>query len=396
MSIDLWILAALQIATAYAPTFHAFIGVRTLFGIAMGGIWGLSAAIALENMPVEARGLFSGILQNGYAMGYVLAAMVNIVGVPATSQGYKMIFFVGAGFTAMIATTIMFIPESIIFAENTRLDENGVEIEDERTAAQGVNPRKRISLFLRDANLAIRQYWPIFLYCVLFTSSYNWMTHSIQDIYPSYLKIQKGFTSRQASLATIVGQCGAIIGGPTAGYYSQFFGRRLTSIVCVLIAWVFIPLYTLPSSFNALVCGTFFLQSAVNAAWGIMPVMLNEYSPPQFRGVFPGLAYQLGSTFSAPAAQAQTAAASAWIVHGLPNYSQVMTIFMCCIFALVIIVTACGSERLGSHFEVIKRAGHIENIIRGELELTGENGFEDKGGKVAREASTHIEKLPEV
>jgi len=107
------------------------------------------------------------------------------------------------------------------------------------------------------------------------------------------------------------------------------------------------------------VCETFFLQATVNAAWGIMPVMLNEYSPPQFRGVFPGLAYQFGSTFNTPAAQAQTAAASAWIVNGLPNYSQVMTIFMCVIFAIVIIVTACSSKRLGSHFEVIKRVRHI-------------------------------------
>jgi len=140
-----------------------------------------------------------------------------------------------ARFTAPIGAVIMFIPESVIFA-STSLDENGLEIEDERATARGVNPRKRISPFLHDASLAARQYWPMFLYCVLFTSAYNWMTHSIQNIYPSYLKIQKGFTSREASLATIVGRCGAIIGGPTAGYYSQFLGRRLTSIVYVLIA----------------------------------------------------------------------------------------------------------------------------------------------------------------
>lgn len=107
----------------------------------------------------------------------------------------------------------------------------------------------------------------------------------------------------------------------------------------------------------------------MNAAWGIMPVLLNEYSPPQFRGVFPGTVYQLGNLFSAPAAQAQTASASAWIVDGKPNYSQVMTIFMCVIFGAVVVITACGPEKLGSHFEVIKRAGDVENIVRAQLEL---------------------------
>lgn len=378
MCVNLWILAALQVGTAYASSFKGFIGVRACFGIAMGGIYGPAAALALENMPAEPRGLFSGLFQNGYGIGYILAAMVDIVAVPATSQGYKMIFFVGAGWTALVAIVVMCIPESVIFTRDKD------EPETERDIPNGVNPGKRISLFWRDASLAARQYWKMFLYCVLFTSAYNWMSHAVQDIFPSYVKVQKGFTARQASLATITGQCGAVIGGTTAGYYSQFFGRRLTSITCVVIAWLFIPLFTLPSGFSPIVAGTFFLQMAVNGAWGIMPVLLNEWSPPQFRGVFPGTVYQLGNVFSAPAAQAQTASASAWIKDGKPNYNQVMTIFMCVIFAVVVVVAACGPEKVGSHFEVIKRAGDAENIIRGQLELglhpDGlEYGIKDKG-----------------
>ncbi|KAF8189587.1 major facilitator superfamily domain-containing protein [Mycena galopus ATCC 62051] len=357
MAANMWILAALQVATAYAGSFRGFIGVRAVFGIAMGGVWGLSAAMALENMPVEARGIFGGLLQNGYGIGYILAAMVNIVAVPATDQGYKMIFFVGASYTALIAVIVMCIPESAIFIQATN------KPKDTRSAA------KRVSLFWHDARLASRQYWKMFLYSVLFCSAYNWMSHATQDIYPSYVKVQKGFTSKQASLATITGQCGAVIGGTTAGYYSQFFGRRLTSIACVIIAFLFIPLFTLPNDFSAIVAGTFFLQMMVNAAWGIMPAILNEWSPPQFRGAFPGTVYQLGNVFSAPAAESQTAAASAWIRDEKPNYNQVMTIFMCVIFSVVIIVCACGPEMVGSHFEVIKRAGHEENIVRGEKEL---------------------------
>lgn len=389
MVVDLWILAVLQVGTAYAGSFKGFIGVRACFGIAMGGIYGPAAAMALENMPVEPRGLFSGLFQNGYGMGYILAAMVDIVAVPATSQGYKMIFFVGAGWTTLVAFIVMCIPESAIFARDKD------EPEDARAIPNGRNPGKRISLFWRDASLASRRYWKMFLYCVLFTAVYNWMSHAVQDIYPSYVKVQKGFTSRQASLATITGQCGAVIGGTTAGYYSQFFGRRLTSITCVVIAWLFIPLYTLPSGFSPIVAGTFFLQMLVNGAWGIMPVMLNEWSPPQFRGVFSGTVYQLGNVFAAPAAQAQTAAASAWIKNGKPNYSQVMTIFMCVIFALACIVCACGPEKVGSHFEVIKRAGDPENIIRAQLELgiqPDELGFDKEKGVVQRQEIVGTEK----
>lgn len=115
--------------------------------------------------------------------------------------------------------------------------------------------------------------------------------------------------------------------------------------------------------------GTFFLLTFVNASWGIMPIILNEYSPPQFRAVFPGTVYQLGNLVSAPAAQSQTAAASRWIRNGKPNYSQVMPIFMCVVFFLAIVVCALGPEKRGSHFEVIKRAGAMENILRKEKQL---------------------------
>jgi len=114
------------------------------------------------------------------------------------------------------------------------------------------------------------------------------------DIYPSYLKVQKGFSSDQASVATIVGQCGAIVGGAICGYYSQFFGRRLTAVVACCFGACMIPFWTVPNTWSPIVAGTFLIQAAVNGAWGIMPILLNEYAPPQFRGVFPGTVCQLG------------------------------------------------------------------------------------------------------
>ncbi|KAI9875269.1 MAG: hypothetical protein M1830_008694 [Pleopsidium flavum] len=349
----------LQVATAYAPTYGAFIGVRALFGIFMGGIWGLAAAISLENMPVEARGLFSGLLQQGYALGYLIAAAINLGAVSKTSVGHGIIFFVGAGFTALVAIAALFIPESPIYSDR-----------EQRASAKA-----RYSFFWKDLKLAARMYWRMFLYCILLCMAFNWMSHGAQDVYPNYLKVQKGLPNTKASIATMIGQCGAVVGGCICGYYSQFLGRRLTVVLACCFGLAMIPLWTIPSSFGALAAGEFFLQSAQNGAWGVMPILLNEYAPPQFRGVFPGTVYQLGNMLSAPAAEIQTVSASAWIVKGKPNYSQVMTIVMCIVFTASGLITACGQERLGSHFELVKRAGAEENI---ENEIKELRGVEDE------------------
>ncbi|KAJ5981882.1 hypothetical protein N7499_009061 [Penicillium canescens] len=354
LSADLWILAGLQVATAYVTEFSSFIAIRAIFGVAMGGIWGLSAAMSMENMPVEARGLFSGLLQQGYALGYLIAAVVNITAVRYTSEGYKAIFHVGAGFTGLVALIVMFIPESPIF------------VNDDGENAGQMPLRHKVAGVWRDLKLASRLYWKIFLYCIALCMGFNWMSHGSQDIYPSYLKVQKGFSSDQASVATIIGQCGAIVGGAICGYYSQFFGRRLTVVVACCFGACIIPLWTIPNTWSPIVAGTFLIQAAVNGAWGIMPIFLNEYSPPQFRGVFPGTVYQIGNMLSSPAAQISTVAASNWIRDTpsgpKPNYSQVMTITMCIVFTACAIIMACGQERLGSRFEVVTRAGAAQKI----------------------------------
>lgn len=182
--INLWILAVLQVGTAFAENYAAFVAVRSLFGIAMGGVWGLAAALAMENMPIDARGLFSGILQQGYSIGYLLAAVINITAVPRSSEGYKAIFHVGAGFSALVGTIQIFIPESKIFAKKE--DNSGVRQQSQST---------RIQLFLKDMRLVARQYWKMFLYCILLCTAFNWMSHGAQDMYSTYMKLGKGFSN---------------------------------------------------------------------------------------------------------------------------------------------------------------------------------------------------------
>lgn len=153
--IDLIVLCGLQIATAYAPTFGAFIGVRALFGIFMGGIWGLAAAMSLENMPVDARGLFSGILQQGYSLGYLIAAGINLRAGQSTTLGYRLVFIVGAGLTGAVAIMTLLVPESSQY----------------RGKGPGRSPiGSRVYSFATDMKLAARQYWRMFLYCELVVS----------------------------------------------------------------------------------------------------------------------------------------------------------------------------------------------------------------------------------
>lgn len=194
MIVNLWVLAILQVGTAFADTYAAFIAVRALFGVAMGGIWGLAAAIALENMPTDARGLFSGILQQGYSVGYLLAAVVNIAVVPHNAEGFKAIFHVGAGFSALVAIIQIFVPESKIFRrskEEESNDNNGGEEGHEQRKSQ----RRRVALFVKDLGLVGRQYWRMFLYCVLLSTAFNWMSHGAQDMYSTYMKLSKGFSN---------------------------------------------------------------------------------------------------------------------------------------------------------------------------------------------------------
>ena len=163
LACDLFILAILQVGTAYAGSFGAFIAVRAVFGIAMGGVWGLAAAISLENIHVDARGLFSGILQQGYSIGYLLAAVINLTAVRYSGEGWKAIFHVGAGFTGLMAIIVVLMPESAVY------NEEDYKSWTERAKAVGV-----------DLRLAAKQYWRRFLYCIILSMGFNWMSHGSQ------------------------------------------------------------------------------------------------------------------------------------------------------------------------------------------------------------------------
>ncbi|CAD6584508.1 MAG: hypothetical protein TREMPRED_003853 [Tremellales sp. Tagirdzhanova-0007] len=303
---NLILICIFELGSGFCNTYRQFLAVRSLFGIAMGGIWGQAAATALENVPVAARGLCSGILQQGYAFGYLLAAVINLTVVAESKYTWRSLYFIGAGFSLAAAMVRACLPES-------RQD-------------------------------------PVYM-----GGLYDdW----IQDLFPTYLQTTKHLSAKLSTKATIISNCGAVVGGSIAGYASQYLGRRPAIIICLLYTACWIPLWIIPSSFGGLAAGGFFIQSGVQGAWGVVPIYLAEVSPPAFRALFAGLAYQLGNMASSGAAQIEADAGETLRLKGTktPNYATIQGILIGVVIAWMLVFVTLGPEAQGSHFEQAKVA----------------------------------------
>jgi SHS family lactate transporter-like MFS transporter len=190
----------------------------------MGGIWGLSSSAALENLPVELRGLASGILQQGYAVGYLIAAVINLTVVAHSSYTWRTLFWTGAGITFFAAVLRASIPESEVFSRAKAIEK-----------AKGTDTTHKTKIFLMETKEMLKIHWKLCIYAVLLMTGFNFLSHGSQDLYPTYLETSKGFSTHDATVSTIIGNCGAIAGGAIAGFTSQYIGRRLTIIICVLL-----------------------------------------------------------------------------------------------------------------------------------------------------------------
>src|SRR5437016_7199094 len=202
LMIDIVFYSVLELLTAFAPNFATFLFLRALFGIGMGGEWGLGASLAMESLPTHTRGLFSGILQQGYAFGYLLAALVYWIVFP--HFGWRGLFVVGALPALLVIYIRAHVPESPIW---------------ERNRANGKSSRIDLGRF-------IREHWLLLIYAALLMTAFNYMSHGTQDLYPTFLEKQRGFGVSEKSMITIVYAFGAIVGGAVVGFLSQRWGRR--------------------------------------------------------------------------------------------------------------------------------------------------------------------------
>ncbi|KAH9841795.1 carboxylic acid transporter [Rhodofomes roseus] len=351
--VNLLLAAAFELGSGFVNSYEQFLIVRSFFGVAMGGIWGLASSTALENLPVEARGLASGFLQEGYAVGYLLAAVINLTLVPETSTGWRGLFWLGAGLSVLAAAVRAVLPESEVFLRAKAVER-----------ATGHTTKNKTKVFVRETKQMLKNHWILCCYAVVLMTGFNFLSHGSQDLYPTYLRTTKGFSEHDSTVATIIGNCGAIAGGTIAGWLSQYIGRRLTIILFVLLIGAFIPLWILPSTFGALSAGAFCVQFGVQGAWGVIPIQLAEMSPPAFRATFPGVAYQMGNMVSSASAQIETTGGknlkTTIFQNGayqtVADYATVQGILLGVVAAFVVLCTIIGPENHGSHFEKYKAA----------------------------------------
>jgi len=330
LMVSILLYSLFELLTAFSPNFTVFIVLRALYGIAMGGEWGVGAALALETLPSQARGIASGIIQQGYAVGYLLAAIV--FGQLVEHIGWRGMFVVGV------------LPALLVFYIRSGVEESPVW-----RAGQARKLGDRANLL---GSIA-RQPW-LYVYAILLMAAFNFMSHGSQDLYPTFLTKQRGYDPHVTQNVTIVMNIGAIVGGTLLGALSQRIGRRVTILACcVLGAIAALTIWTTPGTPAMLALGAFVVQFFVQGAWGVIPAHLNELSPAGVRGTFPGFTYQLGNLITAYAAQWEAAYATKNYPLAPPagaDFGHAMQIIMLGVFAAVFILTAIGRERRGVEF----------------------------------------------
>jgi SHS family lactate transporter-like MFS transporter len=316
LMLDIIFYSIVEVASGLAPNYATFMILRLLYGIGMGGEWGVGASLTMESVSPRWRGVLSGLLQEGYALGYLLAALVAYFVYP--HWGWRPMFFIG-GLPALLT---LFIRSKV------------------KESPTWAHSRTDWPTYWR----AIVRNWKLFLYLVLLMMMMNSISHGTQDMYPTFLKHQRGYSAQATSVIVIISMIGAILGGITFGFLSDTKGRRRAMVTAVLSALVLIPLWIFAPSTGVIVVGAFLMQFMVQGAWGVIPAHINELSPDAIRGFFPGFAYQLGVLFASSITYMQARMAEHF------TYSLVMGVSMTIVLIVGAIVISLGPERRGVRF----------------------------------------------
>ena len=306
----------MEILSGFAPTYSAFFALRLLYGVGMGGNWGVGASLALESVPVKWRGFASGLLQEGYAVGNGLAAIAYFTIFPIF--GWRAMFFIGA------------IPALLTILLCLSVDESRAWKESRTDAAS-----YRAILFSN---------WKLFLQLCVIMSAMNFIAHGTQDMYPTFLQRQRGFSPQDTSMMTLIGVIGAVIGGVSLGHFSNVWGRRRTVVTVTLCGLLVIPLWILAPNKPLLILGGFLMQFVVQGAWGAIPAHINELSPPQARGFFPGFVYQIGTLVSSSSAYIEARIAEKF------SYSTAMGLMAAIVLLAAAIAVGLGPEKRNREF----------------------------------------------
>jgi len=320
LMVDIIAYSLFELASAFAPSLKFLLVTRALFGVAMGGEWGVGAALAFETLPAEGRGFFSGLLQEGYVVGNLLAALVY--GTLFPIFGWRGMFVVGA------------LPAFLVLYIRSKVDESPAWL-------QGQVSRRESGRVARD----VWAHLGLFVFLVVLMFGFNSFSHGTQDLYPTFLEKNHQFPPQTVRTVSVISSIGALLGGILFGAFSERMGRRRAIIVAALLAIPMVPLYAYSHTVPTLALGGFLMQFMVQGAWGVIPAHLNELSPPGVRGTFPGFAYQLGNFLSSWNIRIQARMVEQRYAG---QYAPVLAWTVLLVASLVALVTWSGRERRGA------------------------------------------------
>jgi SHS family lactate transporter-like MFS transporter len=312
--------SVIELLCGFSPNFTFFLVMRTLFGIGMGGEWGVGASLAMESAPKKWRGILSGILQSGYSVGYLLAAVAARFVLPV--WGWRPMFWLG-GVPALLALYIRArVPESEAWKKH------------------------RATTVAEILRIAANQ-WKLFAYLISLMTFMMFLSHGAQDLYPDFLGTAHHISPTNVSYIVMLMNVGAIIGAIIFGQLSQAIGRRYSMLSSLTLSLLVIPLWAFSPTATTLTIGAIVMQAGVQGTWGIIPVHLNELAPDAARGLVPGLAYQLGILFAAPTNSIEFA------LRDRVGYQWALAGFETVVILVLAILLLAGSERHSRDFHSV-------------------------------------------
>jgi SHS family lactate transporter-like MFS transporter len=317
LMVNVLFFSTVEILCGFAPNYGTFLVLRALFGIGMGGEWGVGASLAMESAPRKWRGILSGILQSGYSIGYLLAAVAARFVLPAL--GWRAMFWVG-GLPALLALYIRWhVPESEAWKQH-------------RAPTMGAIGK------------TLRAFAPRLAYLVALMTMMMFLSHGTQDLYPDFLKLAHGIPAPTVAEVAMIYNVGAVLGAILFGHFSERVGRRYSMLAALGLSLAVMPFWAFGGSLAILAAAAFFMQMGVQGAWGIIPAHLNELSPDSTRGLVPGLAYQLGILFASPVNTIEYA------LRDRIGYGRALASFETATILILATLLLAGSEQKGKHF----------------------------------------------
>jgi SHS family lactate transporter-like MFS transporter len=329
--------AVIELASAAAPNFGTFFALRVIYGVAMGGIWGVASALTMESVPEHSRGFVSGVFQAGYSLGYLIAAVAY--GVLIDLIGWRGMFAIGALPIVMAIYIFFCVDESPVWK-----------------ASRGHSSHKTKFEFWP----AVTKNWRVLAFAVVLMAAFNFFSHGTQDLYPTFLKVQHGFGKNTVSIIAICYNIAAIMGAMLAGTLSQRFGRKRVIMIFAALALPCIPLWAFSSGSLLLGIGAFLLQFMVQGAWGVIPAYLNELVPDGTRAVLPGFVYQLGNVIASGNATLQATIA----VAAGANYGLAMAVVAGAVAIIIIVLMSFGKETRGKQFDTVETKAMARSAVR--------------------------------